>query len=525
MKNQVGSPTASGLRGSDDRQNGTVGPADVLMPSSPGAYGPEPVRAGSELTLSVGHTRSEWWQDATLLAARTVSAAAFVPFHHHTPTYRSMTDLQQKYYFYWRSRVRKQVYPRCSWGYLLLYLYELMHGVGVASADAGLSQMQAIWQAYRMSYTRLDHYLSTWLLDYAAVYGCRIKAPEIAARLWESGVPMTGGHPNALFEAFADRSIRDLPLELLVTLSRYDWRLSSFYLAGHGAEVEEAIREALYVAEQWMLENSGQYFFEWFRPETRFTLLRRPFAGAPYDGSVEPVVVVDVYDYTAHAPLRDFCTWLIKFKEQQLRSACRFHGKMSVGSPFHLELGKAVGFDAEADKPKMSSKIARRTQYRPELPAAIHDYTSLDPEMLRRLQEEADEVLVMLTEHLPPVTVEAPVPRSMTATHGSGGPAVADGTLTSEARHSLSEAEALPVVHARLLRALATRQSGALLRDILLPGAKSLELVIDEINEWALEHLGDLVIDPGPPAEIYEYSRDSLRVWLENTEGIECERG
>lgn len=111
-------------------------------------------------------------EDARRYVARTAEAVALVPFHHESPTYRSMTPEQQESYFYWRDCVRQGRYPRASWSYIALYVAEIMHLVGVQDAEEGLRALLKVWKGYRGAYAVLETQMESWLIDFAKRHNC-----------------------------------------------------------------------------------------------------------------------------------------------------------------------------------------------------------------------------------------------------------------------------------------------------------------------------------------------------------------
>ncbi len=105
-------------------------------------------------------------------------------FSMYYPTYQSLSDEQLRTYFTWRSRVRRGEVLKTSYSYVFLYLYELINQVGAADSEDGLRRLLFFWEAYRRfekdggseekqgsretKRTRgiLDKYMSVWVRDY-----------------------------------------------------------------------------------------------------------------------------------------------------------------------------------------------------------------------------------------------------------------------------------------------------------------------------------------------------------------------
>lgn len=151
---------------------------------------------------------------------------AYEPFYAYMPQYHQMTPAQTRYYFYWRSCVRREEYPRTDYSYLFLYLYELIHlGSGAYGVNETAAAMARLWAAYRRTFARLDRYIGEWLCDYCLIHRCNAPlsviapfAPEILDKVsLKEFYILPGSDLQTLFSP-----------SLCDALSDYDWRTSRF---------------------------------------------------------------------------------------------------------------------------------------------------------------------------------------------------------------------------------------------------------------------------------------------------------
>lgn len=86
-------------------------------------------------------------------------------------TYQSLTDLQLRAYFSWRTKLRRGDVREAPLSFAFLYTYELLNQIGVADPMDGYRKLQA----FRDAYGKLDRHilscLSVWLTDYVVYYG------------------------------------------------------------------------------------------------------------------------------------------------------------------------------------------------------------------------------------------------------------------------------------------------------------------------------------------------------------------
>ena len=93
--------------------------------------------------------------------------ALFVPFMQYYPSYSDMNKQQKKWYFYWRGQVRKQNYLKTDLSYIFVHVYELLSGYGWKDVQTGYQQLIDLWSSYRIDYPKLDSSLLEWIYDFA----------------------------------------------------------------------------------------------------------------------------------------------------------------------------------------------------------------------------------------------------------------------------------------------------------------------------------------------------------------------
>ncbi len=86
------------------------------------------------------------------------------------PTYRSMNTKQLRGYFSWRTKTRKGDIRKTSLSFAFVYIYELLHLVGVGSAEEGFEKLSEFGKVYGGIDSRITPYVSRWLRDFAVYY-------------------------------------------------------------------------------------------------------------------------------------------------------------------------------------------------------------------------------------------------------------------------------------------------------------------------------------------------------------------
>ncbi|MBR2760642.1 MAG: TerB N-terminal domain-containing protein [Solobacterium sp.] len=85
-------------------------------------------------------------------------------------TYHDLKPEQLRGYFTWRTNVRKGIYEPACRAFGLLYLYELLSGIGTADPEDSLRKINVFEQAYQEAFFRgimVDVNLSEWKRDFS----------------------------------------------------------------------------------------------------------------------------------------------------------------------------------------------------------------------------------------------------------------------------------------------------------------------------------------------------------------------
>ncbi len=94
----------------------------------------------------------------------------YAEFTNYFPYYQQMSYAQLRTYFTWRSDVRKGNVTNVSLSYAFVYIYELIHNIGVADSQEGLDRLMFFWGAFRRFGPSIDKYVIRWIKDYHIYY-------------------------------------------------------------------------------------------------------------------------------------------------------------------------------------------------------------------------------------------------------------------------------------------------------------------------------------------------------------------
>ncbi|WP_342422431.1 TerB N-terminal domain-containing protein [Paenibacillus sp. FSL E2-0178] len=458
-------------------------------------------------------TESQFVQRARELADHKEPAALFVPFKSYWPTYGHMTGAQSRWYFFWRDEVRQGRYPKTDLSYIFLHIYELINGVGWDEPQDGCRQLGLLWEAYRDKYKRLDQYLSGWIADFSFVHKLDIPLSEIVIR--------TRGLAGDLAELELVRCLSAAPeqlsIEVLSVMSDYDISKSKFYTGEGKTAAEKYIPQVVALIDTYVARKHGSNLITMFPPGPPVVRERYLFRSAVYDISLYGYsVLIPVVRISKSPPLRSLITRLFRLTENKLRALMGYRGRL-----------KDVKVDADMEDlvTRFLQREFRKAEQEEKGPAVVIDQRKLeqlknDSEVVRSLltveealekDDETDWDNEAVDEDEPGSAAFAAGPRSEEPAVRESNeeqldliveePAVqgqADSPLPiidGEADSWTLFASELSLLQRDVLLALAEDDGLLKVNRLAAGGGTMAELLFDEINELAMDSLGDLVID------------------------------
>ncbi|MEC0134044.1 MULTISPECIES: TerB N-terminal domain-containing protein [Paenibacillus] len=442
-------------------------------------------------------TEGQFVTRAKELVDKTEDSALFVPFKSYWPTYGHMTGTQSRWYFYWRNEVRQGRYLKTDLSYIFLHVYELINGVGWTDPYDGYRQLNQIWEAYRESYKRLDQYLGGWIADFSFVHHLDVPLSIIVAR--------SRGLAGDLAELELMRGLTAAPEQLtfavLTAMSDYDISKSKFYI-GEGKEaLEQYIPQVVALINAYVTRKHGSNLVEMFPPGPAVMRERYLFRSAVYDISLYGYsVLIPVVRISKSPPLRSLITRLFRLTENKLRELMGYRGRL-----------KGVNVDADMDD--LITRFLKR-EYLKETQEDKGPAVVIDPEKLERLQSDSEIVRTMLTvENMDEqedyedseidVTIDEIGPIKDSKEELLPVDVIEEAQVVNIGSEAEQFANALnPLQREALLALLDEDGSQSMLKLAAANGTMS-ELLIDEINEIAMDILGDLIIEGEDIVEEY----------------------
>ena len=427
----------------------------------------------------------------------------FVPFMTYWPTYANMDAAQTKWFYYWRDEVRNGRYPETDLSYIFLYIYELINGIGWQEPMEGYRALLALWDAYRAQYAKLNFYIVDWVADFVLVHRLDVSFQDIMCR-------STYGLNGELLDLELMRGLHAEPLDvswdMLQKLSNYNVQQSKFYLGGGQVHMEAYVPRVVALVDAYYRKTQSCRLIELFKPGREVQRERYLFGSAVYDTSLYGrTLTVHTVQISEHKLLRDWVAQLIRYCENQLRDLTGYKGKL-----------RGVRIDTA-----LEPLISRALQSEFEKQAALERVeleVQIDSDRLLQLQRDSDHVRELLT--VEEVEVQASDHSEMQEKNEASGAAVAadvtsthKGAIDVEPMSRIVLPASEPAVNDHLddgwqaFQTVLTPAYQAAL-SALVQGIWEAEmfaiareystmpaLLIDGLNDLAMETIGDLIVD------------------------------
>lgn len=456
-----------------------------------------------------------------------------LPYSAYFPNYQMMGYGQLRTYFTWRTRVRQGDIQPTSLSYAFLYLYELLNNIGVEGLEDGLERLMLFWEAYRVYDASIDKYVLRWLKDYHIYYELPWSFKEFIDRYG------LAGHYPGLSNPEDD-------FDLYCAISKYDIRKSGFYTEERIPLVKDCFRFTMDRLKGAFAESHVDLEEYIFHP-TRNMSVWTPFQGALFYPALRQadrrVVLSEKEIYLCSGNRWTFSTTIttesgrqligfcMKQMESVLRRLTKYRHKLSANSK---SLSPVMVQELAKDGILLEAVVTGAVEafYR----EATKTVVKVDSASLEKIRQEAlvtqERLIVPEEEMLPQPAVlsgradsgrdnrEALEREELPGTEEQGFSGDRAGVFFGEepdANTALSSPwdslkEALSETERKALRLVAEGETD------LKPFADSqgimLEVLMDGINEKAMDTVGDSILDG--EFELYDDYREQVKEMVES---------
>lgn len=435
-----------------------------------------------------------------------------VPYSSYFPYYQMMGYEQLRTYFTWRTKIRRGTVTDASLSYAYLYLYELLNLIGAEDPQDGLDKLMAFWTEFRVFNASIDRYVLKWLKDYHIYYDLPVPFQTFIAQ-------------NGLAEHYREFSDPRDNFELLCSISRYDIRKSAFYTQEREQLIKGCIYNTLDSLRGCFAEKDLDLDDFIFQPTKNLTPWT-PFRDALFYPRLQQrdrrVVVSEKEIYLCRQNQwfystnitsesgRQLMGYILKQTESSLRQTVKYKYKLTANMrslpPDIADRLQTAGISLEGQITGAVSAFYRE---------ATKMVVKVDPASLEKIRREAaltQEKLIVPEEEtavLPQIGAEKPLPKNSESAFFAGAVSDAQEAISKkdeDAGNTASGAQAAAGDDpwSALRQALGETGLTALsilledrakLRDFADARGLMLEVLLDEINEKAMDYVGDSLVD------------------------------
>jgi len=400
-----------------------------------------------------------------------------VPFAQYFPCYQMMGYEQLRTYFTWRTEVRNGTVTDTSLSYAYLYIYELLGNIGVDDPQDGLHKLMAFWQAFRAYHKSIDKYVLRWLKDYHIYYALPQPFHEFITE-------------HNLTEHYPGLVSPDDSFNLFCAISKYDIRKSAFFSDENAKLIADCFTFVTDKLRQICIDHGIHLDESIFQPTKKMSVWT-PFASAlfhPWVKQADRRLVLSEHEiYLCSQNRWTFSTvitsdsgrqligYVMKQMEAALRKLTNYKYKLSanVGTVTHPLVSKLreSGSSLEAIINTAAQEFYRE---------ATKTVVRVDPGALSVIRREAlatqEKLVVPEVENpiapvfLPPANEPVSMP---------------EATGDQNSNFTEIERKALAVV----------LHGGMDLKQFADECGMMLEVLVDQINEKAMDLIGDNLLD------------------------------
>ncbi len=258
-------------------------------------------------------------KDAKRLWTRTSDECAHVSFFSYIPQYNQLKYSQLKWYLWWRDNVRRGVYIRADFCYILLYIYEIINCPDLMPPAEGLLRLTDIWLNYRSEHRRIDSYMCEWLCDYCLINQLSCPTHKLEPIL---GDIVAGARLKEFYINNSDQNAAGAGM--LAHSSMYDWRKSRYITSDTLPIFTTHIKGAFEKAYKEILSDGDGEFAKEIRIE------RSSYDGALCVYDIKRAIAVEYISYTRSPKFRLVVTDIIKYSENRIRMALGIKSRLKT---------------------------------------------------------------------------------------------------------------------------------------------------------------------------------------------------
>lgn len=421
----------------------------------------------------------------------------FAPYHSFVPQYEQLDEKQLSYYLWWRNCFINGKIIDTELGYILLFIFEIINLGDMQDVKEGQAMLCRLWNEYHSEYVYIENKLATWICDYSLLH--RLPPPD---NIDKSVIKCIYSFKE--FFIFVPKGDYETCTRSMIKYgSEYDYKNSKFYKEDNIPVFDKHIFGAMLTAVRFYSGN-GEMFSKISSMDS--LLIRRAYEGTLRVSKERYEIEVKYCSFSRSNELRYLMGDIIKYAENKIRTYLGIKSKLSVYSVCG-ELKDALDEYFEnnlLNVPKAVPKKEEKHEY-----DRLYDLPqkTFSLENAKRIENSSWSV----TENL--ITAFEPDDESvLTLEENIANKNIVEPPKETPQSDTKSE-EGLEAALGKYIDFVKSVKNGDVeaYRAFARSLGKLVDAVVDEVNEIALEEIGDVLVEDGEnKLEIIECYRNLI---------------
>lgn len=450
-------------------------------------------------------TRSEFTKIMVEITKRvaplelTIKKPKYTVYKSKQPSIFDMNVDQFVFYIYWRDNFMNGKYINAGSSYVKVFVVEIINQINLKDPAEGYELLLRLWKSYRQGSQKEDTFFINILIDYILLYKIPVHPMDLLWEMSNSGEKLKTPNPlpmpllNMVADEFPslvlhywNRPFSELPIEVLEEI--LDGWVSKLFTEKNKTTIEQHYVNAFGCINDLFEKQTGVGLFDFYKPlRSSYNYKLSYFMESLWIGNISPVLLKGAVDYNTYLPFEQFTenyTEIILYYFNQLgflknnRTFEDFSGLnpliiKALNTYFHetfkteIETGKLKLYEPYKDGLLPFKKV------------------EVDMSRIDALVKESQEVREMfITEE------EAPKPKKVKSL-----PNKTKKPLKTDNEWDLlkSQLESYHLTFLEMLMSpkITSQELTALAKEhFTMP-----DMIVDTINEIALESIGDILIN------------------------------
>lgn len=279
-----------------------------------------------------------------------VQSVPFKPYWYHNINLRDLDPPQTKWYDYWRTQVRVGNYIRTDLGYVFLYANEVLNMVEFKNCHDAYECLVKLWSHYRTievprnQYVMaiwdekqfisamihpLDRYLVDWIADFIHIYKLPVKVTDWYMFAIDTGAVLSDRQLFIELWLQSGRSLNSIPVDGLFALARYYPPHNKFYEDFHSiCNLDDVYRRGVAAIEDFLSHTGSENSSLFVKSIHPYTLKHAPFEGSNIASRRRKITLTNLSLQVDYRILSVHLTNIIKYTENIFRNRVRFRTKL-----------------------------------------------------------------------------------------------------------------------------------------------------------------------------------------------------